>query len=147
MYLGWAEQDKFGIGLCAEGHGLMPQLLLQPEHERLLLGFNSQVAVFQFPAARLGPLWDLETLFHRFVWLGSMNRILVQHEIGILALTESLEVAWQFSQDVITRLEVVGTDLSLTFMDSGPARLRLLDGSLYDGRRYLDTHTAEVKMR
>ncbi len=130
VYPGCAEyeRDCFGIGLCSEGHGLLPHLLLQSEHNRLLLGFNSQVAAFRPPDTEPFGLWNLDTLFHKFVWFGAMERILIQHEIGVLALTSELKVAWRFSRDVITRLMIVGADLSLDFMDSESIVLRLLDG-------------------
>src|SRR5262245_14898779 len=34
---------RFGVGICSEAHGLVPQLLLRPASELLVLGFNSQV--------------------------------------------------------------------------------------------------------
>jgi hypothetical protein len=42
LYLG-ARASRFGIGICSEGHGLTPQMLLLAEEGTLMFGFNREV--------------------------------------------------------------------------------------------------------
>src|SRR5687767_13097799 len=40
----------FGVGVCSEGHGLTPKVLIWPEAGSLLVGFNSEVVAIQIPS-------------------------------------------------------------------------------------------------
>ncbi len=40
----WDGMNSFGIGIYSEGHGLEPHLFVQPERNRLIIGFNSEIS-------------------------------------------------------------------------------------------------------
>ncbi len=43
-YSDWDGMNSFGIGIYSEGHGLEPHLFVQPERNRLIIGFNSEIS-------------------------------------------------------------------------------------------------------
>ena len=129
VHLGWEGFRTFGIGICSEGHGLVPTILLQSNQERVIIGLNSEVIGIDLPQGNLRFRLLLDSLFMRLLELPRHKLLLIQHEIGIVALAETGEVPWKFSRDIITRLRLSESELLLEFMDSTPARLDLYSGS------------------
>ncbi len=54
--------------------------------------------------------------------------LLVQHEIGVVALTAEGQMIWDFSKDIITNTAIVEDQLHIDFMDAPPVRLNLSNG-------------------
>lgn len=130
LYLDSSLQNRAIIAVCSEGHGLNPALWLHPDGKHLLLGFNSQVACIYLPQIELQAVYELECLFYRFFWLPQAQRLLVQHEIGLVAFSTTISEVWRYSGDVITDMRADDATVRLSLMDAPPVCLSLDDGSV-----------------
>ncbi len=128
--LEWARESvhHFGIGICSEGHGLVPHILLQPLSGTLIFGFNSEVAGFNVHDKKVDFKIKLDTLFSSFIALEKWKKILIVHETGVVSISENGQVLWKHDSDVITDCAIVGENIHLKFMDAKSVALRVLDG-------------------
>lgn len=129
LHLG-PEGDRFGIGICSEGHGLVPQMLPLVEEGILIFGFNREVVAFSVRDKKVRFRMQTPVLFHRFIFLSEHGMILVFDEIGVMALTPDGRCLWHYEQDLLTNHRLVGNRLILEFMDSPGVSLDLLTGSV-----------------
>jgi hypothetical protein len=116
-----------GIGICSEGHGLLPHLLL-PSTDLFVLGFNSEAVGIKQKKKHFG--LSLGSLFCSFVFLSKENLILVFHEIGVVAINKEGQERWRYDKDVIVDRRIGEDSLELGFMDSPPVRLDLKTGKI-----------------
>ena len=123
VHLGWNGRHRFGIGICSEGYGLKPHLLLQPELSQFLLGFNHEVVAVGVEDRCIRSRILLDSLFHSFLAL--KQGLLIFHEIGLLALDNQSQKIWEYEADVIEDFEIIGDHLKLRFMDAPPVSLNL----------------------
>jgi hypothetical protein len=122
---------RFGVGVCSEGGGVSPHLLLLPEKQLLVFGLNAEVAGVSVAGRRLLFRTTFDHLpFRSFVHARRRGLILAFHEIGVVALTEEGEEVWRYDKDVITECVVDGDRLTMSFMDSPPVSLNLASGSV-----------------
>jgi hypothetical protein len=126
--LGFPGTSSFGIGVVSEGHGLVPQLLLLPEREQLLLGVNQEVTCVSIKDRRLIFRVDLGWLFHSFLELKQHGIVLIFHEIGVTAIDEIGNQRWTFTRDIIQSCIVAHSKIELQFLDEAPVRLSLVTG-------------------
>ncbi len=129
LYLG-AEGVRFGIGICSEGHGLVPQMLLLEEKGTLLFGFNRELVAFSITEKQVLFRIELSTLFYRFVHISDRKSILIFYEIGIMALDQDGQKRWQYEQDIVTNYSVMGDRVMVEFMDSPSVVIDLMTGSV-----------------
>ena len=129
-----SEVRDFGIGICSQGLGLKPHLLLLPEKGTLILGFNDEAVGVSLETDQVcfkisfGP-----SPFFSFIHLSELKMILALHEIGVITINEDGEKLWEYDGgDVITSAEVVGEGLHLEFMDSPAVTLKLIHGTEFD---------------
>lgn len=120
---------RVALGVCSEGHGIQPQLLLLPEHDRLLIGANSQVTAVDVSTGTDAFEIQLESLFRSMVYLSERQLVLVFHEIGVTAAVEDGNVRWSFARDVLEDASIENDLLLLSFMDSEPVALDITSGS------------------
>ncbi|MBN1886577.1 MAG: hypothetical protein JW850_01250 [Thermoflexales bacterium] len=130
VHLGQSGLRRYGIGICSQGHGLVPHLLIQPEFLRLILGFNSDIVGIRIPDGRVDFSLHLDSLFYSFLPVYNKKVILVMHESGVVSLTQNGQMIWKFEKDIITRTTIEENYLWLTFMDALPVRLNLLNGAI-----------------
>ncbi len=129
LHLG-AEGHRFGIGICSEGHGLVPQMLLLEEKGTLLFGFNRQVVAFDVAKRQVLFRIELSALFYRFVHLSDKKVILVLYEIGIMALDQGGQKLWQYERDIVSNYRIMGNRAVVEFMDSPSVVIDLITGSV-----------------
>ena len=132
VYLKWPTTSgaSFGVGICSEGHGLTPHLLVGSNTDLLIFGFNSEVIGISIEEKRPRFRIDLDYLFNSFIHLKKEQTILALHEIGVVALTEDGHERWRYSKDVIGGLTIEKTTLILNFVDSPPVSLDLTSGQV-----------------
>jgi hypothetical protein len=128
FYLESSDLSSLRVGLISEGHGLVPHLLLRPEKSQALFGFNWEVACVNISEKRLVFSLDLDSLFYCFIPLFSYERILVRHEIGVIAIDEAGNKQWSYTKDIITKLLIDETTLELHFFDKSSVRLDIMTG-------------------
>ena len=120
--------DNSGVGICSMVIGLQPEIYLQPQNRILLVGFNSTVYGVDLLDSTVAFCHELNSPFYYFAPVSMPPRILVQHEVGIVMLTEEGEVLWKFDGDIITGLQYYDNKLELQFMDTSPISLELESG-------------------
>lgn len=128
VFLGYAGLRTLGVGICSEGHGITPGLLLQPTRSTLVFGFNSQVAGVNIADENIAFTVTLDSLFYHFLPLPEQDKFLVVHEIGAVALSSVGRILWKFNQDIVTDAVIRENRLYLDFMDSPSVCLDLGDG-------------------
>lgn len=132
VYLKWPKTsgDHFGIGICSEGHGLMPHLLLRSNTNLFLFGFNSEVVGILGAEKRQCFRVELDASFNSFIHLREEKIVLALHEIGVVAMAEDGHELWRYSKDVIVDFRIEQSTMSLNFMDSPSVSLELLNGQV-----------------
>jgi hypothetical protein len=131
LYADYGGSKQLLIGIMSEGHGLLPQMLLQPQHNTLVFGFNSKVVGIHAPDGRTVFEYPLTGLFYSFASLIDQGIILAVHELGALALASSGARVWSYTGDVITGMIIDNNVVRLSFMDgNAEAKIRLSDGTI-----------------
>ena len=117
------------IGVCAEGHGVIPQLFLLPGQEMLIVGVDQSVFGISLRAhpANLFMI-RLDSLFRSFIHDKVCDILLVFHEIGVNAIGTNGQQFWNFSRDILADVTVRGNELTLDFMDSDRVTLDIRTG-------------------
>lgn len=117
-----------GIGICSMGIGLQPAIYLQAETRKLLIGFNFHMCGVDLHDNTLTYCHELNSPFYYFSPMPIQARILVQHEVGIVMLTQEGRILWKFDGDIITDLQYSDNRIDLQFMDAPPVGLALDSG-------------------
>ena len=128
VYLPGPGDRRIGYGVVAEGHGLVPQLLLQDPQVGLMVGFNREVVGLDAEVSRIRFRHRLDALFWTFLATRTPDVIVAVHEIGAVALSADGAELWRCSKDLVTDYAIVGDELRLTFADDPPVRLALATG-------------------
>jgi hypothetical protein len=126
--LGWAGVSRFGVGIYSEDHGLIPSLLLQPEAEVMIIGFNREVVGINVKDGKICFKILLDSLFYTFQVLYQQKLILVFHEIGVVAITKDGKEIWRYDKDIIVDSVIEDDKLNLKFMDAPPVSLCISSG-------------------
>ncbi len=119
-----------GIGICSEGHGLKPHLLMQPELDIILLGYNQEVTGINIKNREVAFQIKLNSLFYYFLPLKERGIVLIVQEVDVTAITDSGKELWRYGKDLITQAAVEGEKLYLNFMDENPTCLNIISGEL-----------------
>jgi hypothetical protein len=117
--------DNIGIGIYSVGIGLQPEIYLQPETRKLFVGFNSNVCGMNLLGGTMTFCHELNSPFYSFAPVSVPPQILVQHEVGLMMLTEEGKVIWKFDGDIITGLQYYDNRIDLQFLDAPPISLTL----------------------
>jgi hypothetical protein len=119
--------QSIAVGMCSEGHGISPEvLLISPEV--CLFGLNSEIVAVRPADGQVIFRKRLDFLFHALIPIHALNLILVIHETGAVAITTSGDSVWEFSRDVVERFHITDNILRFDFMDSELAILDLASG-------------------
>lgn len=127
--LGWS-LDCVVIGICNEGHGVIPKLLLQPAVSTVILGFNREIIALRIPDLSTRFQIRTATIFRAFLPLEDRKVILAFDEIGVIALTENGHELWRYEKDVLQNYVIDGDTLKLSFMDAPRVVLDLSSGAI-----------------
>lgn len=122
--------DNIGIGICSMGIGLQPEVYLHPKTNKLVVGFNSSLCVMSLSDGTVTFCHELNSPFYEITPIYSLHQILIQHEVGIVMLTEEGKILWKYDGDIITGLQHCGNTLELQFMDTPSVKLSLDVGRL-----------------
>lgn len=115
-----------GIGICSEGQGIIPHLLLLPKDNLLLFGFNRQVCAINLKTKNIEFQIKLDSLFSSFWEMQDIETILLFHEIGVIAINNKGKILWHSERDIIVDAIREGNDLQIYFIDQSSIRLNLL---------------------
>lgn len=116
------------LGICTEDGSLAPHLLLVPEVELVVIGFNKEVVGIRPKDEIYSFRLVFDSLFSSFLHVPHQGFILGIHEIGVIAFTNTGQELWRYDKDVVTEYFVEKDRLSLRFMDSPSVSLCLSDG-------------------
>ncbi|MGE0102579.1 MAG: hypothetical protein AB7H86_07215 [Blastocatellales bacterium] len=119
---------QFGLGICSEQGSLAPHLLLLPEDELMILGFNKEAVGIRLKDGMQSFRLVFDSLLSSFLYLPQQGFILGIHEIGVIAFTKTGQELWRYDKDVVTEYFVEKARLNLRFMDSPSVSLLLSDG-------------------
>jgi len=129
VHFQWLGIHYFGVGICAEDRGLSPHMLLLPESDMLLLGFNREVSGVSVKKRKIDFRIELDYLFSCFWQLKDCGLILCFHEIGVVAIGVDGREWWRYSQDIIEDAVVAGDKLQIKFLDKSWVCLDILSGA------------------
>jgi hypothetical protein len=121
--------NLFAVGVCNQGHGVTPQLLLDPVNRLCLFGVNSEVVGVNVRARRVEYQLPLECLFRAMIPVFERDLVLAVHEIGAQAFraSDGGEV-WSLARDVVEVARRDGDTVRFPFMDSEPAVVDIATG-------------------
>jgi hypothetical protein len=118
----------FGIGIASEGHGLKPKLLLLPENNILLLGYNKSVSLVNCINNQLVKSICLDSLFYDFYKSEVHQKIIVIHETGVKVISFEGDALWDYNGDIVKDYEIKDDILKLVFMDGEISWFDLFSG-------------------
>jgi hypothetical protein len=123
-------QCSFAIGICSEGHGLVPQVAVRPESLELIFGFNREVVAVRLRQREVAYRIELDCLFHTFVELPKEEMLLAVHEIGIVALAKEGQVLWRYDCEIIDGFVIHDNQMELRFMDGSTVSVDIQCGKV-----------------
>ncbi|MFB0832468.1 hypothetical protein ACEU2D_23070 [Brevibacillus laterosporus] len=127
------ESKRFGIGIISESFGNQPHILIMPNKHFLIVGYNRDVAIFNFLDKSFSKTISLGSVFFKFIQLHEpeYNLILILHELGLLAITDQGKEVWKYDCDIIENYHITNGFISLSTMDEQTVKIGLLDGKIY----------------
>ncbi|MGK7902899.1 MAG: hypothetical protein AB4352_16115 [Hormoscilla sp.] len=129
VHFQWLGIHYFGVGICSEDYGLSPHLLLLPESDILLLGFNRELSGVSIKKRKIDFRIELYYLFSCFWQVKDCGLILCFHEIGVVAIGVDGRERWRYSQDIVEDAVVAGDKLQIKFMDESSVCLDIFSGA------------------
>ena len=121
--------SEYVVGVCNEGLGVNPQLLIVPDTGLCLFGLNSEVVCVSFRKRSMEYHLPLGCLFRTMIPLFGRDLILAVYEFGVKAIRASggAEV-WDVARDVVERVGVADDTVRIQFMDSAPITVDVATG-------------------
>ena len=117
------------LGICSEGIGIQPQILLIPEFNALLVGSNNQIVAVDVVTGKIVFRIQLECTFYAMTYLNDRQIVLVIGEIEIMAFDINGRMHWNFfTNDIIQDTSIENELLYLSFMDDEPIALDITSG-------------------
>lgn len=123
------DRGRFGIGLACADFGLSPMLALEPEQDRLLVGYDMDLAAIDLAKGRIVFAVQLDAPFYAIRQFHDRDWFLVFHEIGVMAVNSKGGIIWRFSRDIVQGVAFAEDSLTLSFMESDSVTLDLLSGT------------------
>ena len=130
---GLSHTSSLGIGICSEGHGVTPQILLLPHKGQLLFGLNSEATSVSVKDRSVVYRIHLDWLFRDVIHVEERGIILLFYEIGVIGIDEDGEQLWSCSTDMIENGTLENAHLNLRFADSEPIVLDIRTGEEFEG--------------
>lgn len=121
--------QRMSLGICSEGIGIQPQILLIPEFNALLVGSNNQIVAVDVVTGKIVFRIQLECTFYAMTYLNDRQIVLVIGEIEIMAFDINGRMHWNFfTNDIIQDTSIENELLYLSFMDDEPITLDITSG-------------------
>jgi hypothetical protein len=122
------QDESFCIGLLPAISGLTASILLLPEHERILIGYNKQIAGFGLDQLKLLFEIELDSAFHSFVQIPDKGVILALQEVDIARIDPDGNILWSSGGDLIQSTRIDGDEIHVSFLDIPPAIYNIYTG-------------------
>jgi hypothetical protein len=122
------DSDAFIFGICSEGHGVTPQLLVEPTLRACFVGANDEVVAVDVKARRIAYIVKLSYLFRHMIWVKEGELIVALHETGACAFKDDGTVLWNVSIDVLVAARLEGAEMFFEFMDSELVTVDVMTG-------------------
>ena len=121
-------ERRFAVGICSETDGLPPNVLLKPDSDLMVIGFNSAIAGIGVPGGEIRFQVQCDWLFSQFIDLPARRMTLAFYEVGVLALSDDGQELWRTSTEIILDWTLQEDRLELEFLDAPPTALDLATG-------------------
>jgi hypothetical protein len=119
----------FAVGVCNEGLGVTPQLLLAPVSGLCMFGLNSEVVGVNVRTRSVEYQLPLDSLFRTMIPVFERDLVLAIHEIGAKAFRASNgSEVWSLVRDVVEDARLDGDTVRFRFMDSEPIAVDIATG-------------------
>jgi hypothetical protein len=121
--------NLFAVGVCNDGHGVIPQLLLASVNGLCLFGVNSEVISVNVRTRRVEYQIPLPCFFRAMISVFERDLVLAIHEIGATAFraSDGREV-WSLVRDVVESARRDGDSIRFQFMDSESVEVDIATG-------------------
>ncbi|MEM5948952.1 hypothetical protein WKV44_10415 [Spirochaetia bacterium 38H-sp] len=117
----------FVIGIISES-SIKPEYLMAKGVNKLFLGFNREVNVFDIQKKENEIKIELGTRFATFIEVE--NIILIMFETGCLSVTQNGSEIWKIDKDVVEDFIIDGSLLELCFIDEDSCKVSIKDGRI-----------------
>jgi hypothetical protein len=121
-------KELWTVGIRSEDHGILPEAIVLPKTQQLLIGADSQVHFLSWATKRLTRAVPLGFLFRSFIVQRERSLVLAVHETGLAAFSLDGSPLWKLTRDVIETIRVDGDRLEISFMDEGPITVAIDSG-------------------
>lgn len=129
VYPRGAVEGRFGVGVVTQTPELPPHLLLRPERNLLLFGFNSEVVGVGLPERAIRFRHTCDWLFSHFLDAPALGVVLAFYEVGVLALDYDGRELWRRTTDILVDWKLAGETVRLEQMEAGRLVLDLRTGA------------------
>lgn len=102
------------IGLCLQGHGILPSWFIDELNDIVWIGYNSKVANVNLSSCRMNFTIELDWVFFEILCQMDDGSIIVVHELGVVRINTSGEIVWAWvAGDVVTEFSDEGESVRL----------------------------------
>lgn len=129
IYPRGAVGGRFAVGVITQTPDLPPHLLLKPQRNLLLLGFNSEVVGIGLPERTVRFQHTCDWLFTHFLDAPAADVTLALYEVGLLALDADGRELWRKTTDILVDWKLDGDTVRLEQMEAGRLVLDLRTGA------------------
>ena len=105
------------IGICSEGHGIQPSILLDTASGAAWIGYNMKVVKLDTNECRMKCVVHLDSAFFAFMCRMPDRSVIVVHELGAVRISSSGSCLWNVSTDVVIDFGDCGNVVSLRTQD------------------------------
>ena len=89
------------LGVCSQGHGIKPSVLVDESREDFWIGFNSKVANVDLRSCRQRFVITLDCVFHAILGQMDDGSVIVVYELGACRVSRSGELLWNCSTGLV----------------------------------------------
>lgn len=124
-------EEKFDIGIQYDWHGLQPNLLLFPQHQKIMCSFENELVCIDCISKDVAFRHTLSSLIFSINHIEKRHLIVVIHEMGVMVMHETGQEIWscdgtdiiqnyKISDDRIYILCADGYDITFSVSDGKP---------------------------
>jgi hypothetical protein len=122
-------EEKFDIGIQYDWHGLQPNLLLFPNHQKIMCSFENEIVCVDCMSKNIVFRHTLNSLIFSINYVEARHIIVVIQEMEIMVMHETGQEIWSCGgTDIIQNYEISDDWIYILCADGYDITFSILDG-------------------
>lgn len=124
------EEEKVGIGIKYDWHGLQPSILLLPKAQKIVCSFENEIIYIDCVSKVVDFRHSLNALIFSLIHVEDLGLIIVVHELGVFVLNEKGDKIWACGgTDIIQDYKLVDRYINILCADGYEVTFSIVDGT------------------